>query len=337
MKILKILLIFIIISSCNKKKEFIKTKIKLSEIDSLKTKKEIEQLIGSIDSLYKKIEIKRIQDINFEFTDDSIFKELAKRKKVDFDYVKADFDNNGLTDILVIANNKTYTGENYNPKLEVEFSKEFNTLVLMNYGKNNYKLLDVSEEKHYPIVPKVVIEKNQTFLTIHKPKILNIRKILKREESFSKLTFKFDDFIEYNSNPIDYDIEKIEFNSKGCPGTCPTFKIEIADDRKAKIIAESFNYSKEWQKGEYIEGKYSVIIKESDFTNLKNLLCYLDFPNLKNDYSLVSYHHPEGTLKITYNNGKVKTINDFGLVGTYGLKRVYDMIFKLRFNQNWKK
>ena len=80
-----------------------------------------------------------------------------------------------------------------------------------------------------------------------------------------------------------------------------------------------------------------AIIKENDLDNLKDLLCYTDFPNLKNDYSLVSFHHPRGTLKITYDNGKVKTINDYGLVGTYGLKRVYNMIFNLRFNQNWKK
>ena len=282
MKILKILLVFFIISSCNKKTEFVKAKIKLSKIDSLKTKKEIEQLIGNIDSLYKKIEIKRIQDFNFEYSNDSIFKELAKRKKVDFDYVKTDFDNNGLTDILLIGNNKTYTGENYNPKLEVEFSKEFNSLVLMNFGKNKYKLFDISEEKFYPIVPKAVIEKSEVFLIINKPKLVNdARKTTKREESSSKLTFKFDDFIEYNSKPINYEIEKIEFNSIGCPGNCPIFKIEISNNRKSKIIAEAFNYSKEWQKGEYIEGNYSAIIKENDLDNLKDLLCYTDFPNLK--------------------------------------------------------
>src|SRR5689334_18850344 len=139
MKVLKILLVFFIISSCNKKTEFVKAKIKFSIIDSLKTKKEIEQLIGNVDSLYKKFEIKRIQDIDFEISDNSIFNDLAKRKKVNFDYVKADFDNNGLTDILAIGNNKTYTAENYVPKREVEFSKEFNTIVLMNFGKNKYK------------------------------------------------------------------------------------------------------------------------------------------------------------------------------------------------------
>lgn len=337
MKNLLLILFFFVIFSCNKKIKFIKTKRILSEIDSLNTKKEIEQLVGKIDSLYQKIEIKPIQDITFRNCNDSIIKELAKRKNVNFELVKVDFDNNGLVDVLFIGNNKTYTNENCNPKLEVEFSKEYNTLVLMNYGKNKYKLLDVSEDKYYPIVPQVIIEQSQCFLRIFKPKILNSRKIVKRYETVSKMTFKFDHFIEYNPNPAEYNIEKIEFASKGCAGTCPAFNIAISDSREALINAKSFNYSSEWQKGKFMEGNYSAIIKENDFKKLKNLLVYLDFPTLKNNYSLVSFHHPEGKLTITYNGGKVKTINDFGLVGTYGLKRAYNMLANFRFNQNWKK
>ena len=338
MKYIQILLFyFILFISCNKNEKFIKTKINISKVDSLKTENEIEKLIGNIDSLYKKIELKQIKDINFEMSNDSIFKEVAKREKVNFTYQKADFDNNGLTDILAIGINNIYNSENFDPKLDVEFSKEFNTIVLMNFGKNKYKLFDISEEKFYPIIPKVIIENSEAFLKIYKPKLLNSRKNLKREETITKLTFKFNDFVDFNPNPKKYNIEKIEFNSKGCPGSCPIFKIEIASDREAKINASDFNYSKEWQKGNYIDGNYSTIIKEENFCELNNLLCYIDFPNLKKDYSLVTYHHPDGTLKITYDGGKIKIINDFGLVGTYGLKRVYDMLFKLRFNQNLKK
>lgn len=340
MKFLRIVLVVFVFSSCNKKAEFVKAEIKLSEIDSLKTDEAIEGLIGNVDSLYKKIELRRIQDFQFDYgnvSKDSIFKCLAKREGVGFKFQRADFDNNGFTDLLVVANNKTYTAENTTVDMEVEFSEEYNTVVLMNFGNNKYKLFDVSEEKYYWVIPKVVIEDSQAFLKVYKPKLYYTKERVKREESAATLTFKFGDFVEYNPKPVHYGIEKVEFYTRMCAGECPIFKINISKDRKARMVAQHFNYSKFWSKGEYVEGGYSAEIKEKDFDDLCQLLCYIDFPNLKNDYRLPSSHHQDGTLKITYNNGKVKTINDFGLVGTYGLKKVYDEFFKLRFNQEWKK
>ena len=42
-------------------------------------------------------------------------------------------------------------------------------------------------------------------------------------------------------------------------------------------------------------------------------------------------------LKIIYSSGKIKTISDYGASGSYGLKKVYKLLFDLRQNQNWKK
>ncbi len=42
-------------------------------------------------------------------------------------------------------------------------------------------------------------------------------------------------------------------------------------------------------------------------------------------------------LEITFDNGKVKKIYDYGLIGTFGLDRVYQLLFKLRENQKWTK
>ena len=39
---------------------------------------------------------------------------------------------------------------------------------------------------------------------------------------------------------------------------------------------------------------------------------------------------------VTYDNGKVKSIRDYGLLGTYGLDRVYQLLFELRENQKWE-
>lgn len=43
------------------------------------------------------------------------------------------------------------------------------------------------------------------------------------------------------------------------------------------------------------------------------------------------------SLKITFNNGNIKTISDYGMIGTYGLKILYGKLAELRFNQKWQK
>ena len=42
------------------------------------------------------------------------------------------------------------------------------------------------------------------------------------------------------------------------------------------------------------------------------------------------------TLTLTYNNGLVKTIEDYGMIGNYGLILLYNKLQALRFNQDWK-
>ena len=45
---------------------------------------------------------------------------------------------------------------------------------------------------------------------------------------------------------------------------------------------------------------------------------------------------PSCNLTITYNQGKKKTIHDYGKKGTFGLQKLYKMISRLRTNQNWE-
>ena len=58
--------------------------------------------------------------------------------------------------------------------------------------------------------------------------------------------------------------------------------------------------------------------------------------NVKEKYAVNWSDDQTSILTITYDGGKTKTIKDYGLVGTFGLNRVYDLIFKLRDNQQWR-
>ncbi|MBK6499838.1 MAG: hypothetical protein IPG00_17450 [Saprospiraceae bacterium] len=73
------------------------------------------------------------------------------------------------------------------------------------------------------------------------------------------------------------------------------------------------------------------------WNGLIELINYIDFTNLKQDYYVDWTDDQDCTLKVVYDNNKVKEVRDYGLIGTFGLKKLYQQLFELRFNQDWKK
>ncbi|MBF04813.1 MAG: hypothetical protein CMP76_16145 [Flavobacterium sp.] len=333
MKLLKLFIVLTFFISCKKKDPFIKAKAIKSEIDTLETQKDIENYIHKIDTIYKKFELKKIEDFD-RGTEDSLNKILAKKVKMYDCFLKSDFDNNGLTDLLIIGDNHDCIS--FRPGIEGEKSCDYSTLVLMNYN-NKINVIDINKNRHYPIVPKVEYENGEAFLMIYTPKTLGNKFIPSEKESKTKLTFKYGNFIEYNENQEEHNIEKIEYSTSGCYGVCPIFKLEINKDKSALFIAQHFNFDDNRENySNKEEGKFKTIISKEKFNELNAIINYIDFVNLKNSYSVNWTDNQSSTLKITYDNGKTKTIGDYGLIGTYGLKRVYELLFDLRKNQDWK-
>ena len=335
MKALYFLLTLFIFISCTKEK-FVKAEIKLSEIDSLDTNNKVEEFIGKTDSLYRKFSLKKVQDIKCHGCD-TVLVNLANRLKADYAFFRADLDNNGYTDLVATGVNKTYISGNYDPNLLVEFSKDFNALVLMNFGKDKIKLYNLTDGLYNGIIPTLEYIENRPFLTIYKPRHIHEIERLKREELKTELTFKFDAFVEYNPEPISYKIEKIEYSTTGCMGMCPIFLLSVSNDGAATFEAAEYNYTEDFQMGTLLTGTFTATVPSKELNELKDLLNYIDFVNLKNRYDVLWTDDQTAILKITYNNGKTKTITDYGLKGTYGLIKLHDLIFKMRINQGWTK
>jgi len=335
MKIIKILLILLVFSSCKNKTEYIKSKTVLSEIDNLKSKSEIENFIQKSDTNYRKFELKNLQEFSRSNSNDSINKILANKLNVKTNFTKTDFDNNGYTDLLVIGDNHDCTS--FRPGIEGEESCSFSPIVLMNYGKNKTKIFRVDMEWGKSIVPKVETVNSQPFLVIYQQKIKDWEKKL-YEQSKKILTFKFGNFIEYNENPKNNKISKIEFATSGCFGTCPVYKLTLNRDSLSIFNAQYYNFNKN---REVIYGKeegvFTTTINKMEFDKLEEILNYCEFDNLDKEYTVMHTDDQTGDLKITYNNGKVKTISDYGMIGTYGLKILYKKLAELRFNQKWRK
>lgn len=110
--------------------------------------------------------------------------------------------------------------------------------------------------------------------------------------------------------------------------------MSVLGDKSATFKAESYN--RRVGNSREIKGVFHTTISDTAFFDIINLLDYIDFPNLEDNYSVGRTDDQTSVLTVTYNNGKVKTIRDYGLVGTFGLDRLYHLFFNLRYNQNWK-
>uniref|UniRef100_UPI0025C73B24 DUF6438 domain-containing protein n=1 Tax=Chryseobacterium sp. TaxID=1871047 RepID=UPI0025C73B24 len=188
--------------------------------------------------------------------------------------------------------------------------------------------------------PKIKTLNNKNLLEIYRPVIKDWDKgIVSKQPKKQILEYQFGDFVEYNSNPHNYiPIKKIEFSTSMCFGVCPVFQLIIDKNQKALFTAERFNFDQnEENLSENIEGKFHTKIKNEDYQELIKILEYIDFPNLQDEYSVDWTDDQTLILKITYGNGKVKTIQDYGASGTYGLKKIYKILFNMRKNQDWIK
>lgn len=338
MKIIKALILLFVFISCQKEKDtkipFVKVKKTITEIDKLNSDKEIEDFIRKSDTNYREFKLKNIQDFKRD-NQDSLNRILAKQLHINHSFTKADLDNNGLTDLLAIGDNNKVRSYDDNGN---EVSYDFTTIVLMNF-KNGFKIIDINKDRHNPITPKIEYDNNQPFLVNYTSRWIPNKKLKNHEKTRSKLTYKFEDFIEFNENPKKHLIEKIEYSTGPCFGSCPIFKLEINKNRTAIFHAEEYNFSDEISHAlnQKDEGKFRTVISEKEFNELIDILNYIDFSALQENYWVYWTDDQSSDLKITFDNGKTKTIHDYGLIGTYGLKRTYEILFNLRKNQNWKR
>ena len=338
MKSVKFILFMIILFlySCNntqrkeKTETITESKIKRSKIDSLNTDSEVENYIREINSNYKDFELKRIRDFDRDDKTDSITKLIAQKLKVTKAFYKSDFDNNGYTDLLVIGDNNDCWGGGK--------SCSFNSMVLMNFENDSIDFINIIIDRQTSIVPIIKKENGQTFLIINNPDQINLKNEKYKDGSIDTLIFKDGYFVEFNPNPVIHTIERIDYSTSPCHGECPIFQISINNKKEAIFNAEHYNFEKNRDK--YIErgeGIFKSVISNQKYREITELINYLDFENLKNDYGAGWMGRQRCTLEIVYDGGKVKTINDNGLIGTFGLKKLYEFLFDLRLNQEWKK
>jgi hypothetical protein len=313
MKVLKLLILLISTQqTCfAQTNNIIKFEKHLNYIDSIQNEKQIEDLLIKIDPNYLNFKVN--SKMKFE---DEICQKTSDSLKIK-PWIKSDFDNNGFSDILVVGK---YPGHSI--------------LCILDKGNRKYQIKRITRNSFQHCTFPVVAENktNSEINYFYKEEDIYENWGEKHKLTIKTLLYKFGDFIEKNENINKHDIEKIEYSTSSCFGTCPVFTLEINSKKLATLNAK--NYNKIDNKN--VNGKFESKIDDVKYNEIIDLLNYLNFEKLKNNYSVNWTDDQTCALKITYDDGQIKTINDYGLIGTFGLNRVYKLITELRENQKWK-
>jgi len=135
------------------------------------------------------------------------------------------------------------------------------------------------------------------------------------------------DFIEFNSHPANYEIQSISFKTYGCFGSCPVYELDIDGKGKATFNAIRYNDQK---------GRFTTVIKKEKLDEIMELINYIDLKKLKDKYTVTWTDDAGCYLVIKFKDGSVKKIYDYGMIGSFGLSKLYKLIEQLRENHDWK-
>jgi hypothetical protein len=216
-------------------------------------------------------------------------------------FFKVDIDDNKLTDLVVYGYQQL--------------------VVILDAGSNNYEVRYLDGG---------AFQRNNARLisidTIGSQKKIIIQQFERTADAYDTLVYLFNNFIEYNPNPgAAFNFETITFKTNPCFGECPVFKITINKDRSATYTAIRYNEQ---------SGSYSGTVPKKDFDDLLLLMQYLQFDKLKNNYAVPWSDSQTATTEISY-SGKLKTITDYGEIGTFGLNLLYLRFFRFRTAVDW--
>ncbi|WP_200979123.1 DUF6438 domain-containing protein [Echinicola sp. 20G] len=289
-----------------------------SKIENLNSDKDVILFLNELGGLFETFKLKAISEFQPE-NDPTLIKRIADSLNIRGRYFKGDFDNNQDRDLLV-------TGEQYG----------FTSYLIMAFDKDSVQVINLSNGHYFQdfIFPSV---RNDSLIDAFyfPPEVYFSDHDVNPSIEVKTLTFKFGHVIEANSHPMPHEITKIEFKTGYCFGTCPVFSLELFPSSLSTFHAEAYNFNE--KRGELSkEMDFRTNIKKESWDEIVQILNYINFPELENEYAVNWTDDQKVFLTIHYDYGQVKTISDYGLRGTFGLNLLYQKLFDLRNNQDWE-
>lgn len=270
-----------------------------NRIDNLKTDNDVLEFLKSINPdfrsvRYNQIELRSTETLHRDLNCDS----LADKWQVK-NWEKADFNEDGLTDLSVIL-----------------YWYNYGLYVIMDTGNDDFKLIQLSYNIHEKCkLIKPIISKGQQLLLFTEKRVIDT------------LIYRYYGFIELNRRPLNNDIDSIEFRTGVCYNNCPVFSIKIDKNRNAVYEAGMYNPK---------QGKFSSALEYDKSEAIFDLIKYMDVKKLNDTYSVSWPDDQTCWLTVKFSDGTIKVIRDYGLKGTFGLRMLYSIFLELRITQEWK-
>jgi len=223
-------------------------------------------------------------------------------------FLKMDINNDGLTDMIVNGKYLFVVLDNGNSDFNFHFIDRGSFLI------RQYLLvsLDTSGSQ-----PKIIVKDYDEEARYEKKVI---------RPNFDTLIFKYGGLVEYHTDTDSLEIAKLSFSTTMCFGTCPVFELDILADGTAEYHAQKYNPE---------EGVFKGKIDGNELTRLFALIKYINVRKLSDNYRVNWTDDQTCYLKVKYKNGMTKSIQDYGLIGTFGLEHLYNILFALRASQTW--
>jgi hypothetical protein len=290
-------------------------------IDSLKTDAEVLSFVRNLNDYYKYLYFIPPKPVLGEKTYQYYLKKFGSNP-----FEKADFDNNGQTDLLFNG----YLGDDVGNKTCQRIS-----FVVLAFGKDSFQVkeLTLGVFIEFLIARSILIDGKNYIKVFQIERDFDDRKQISiLHNRIDTLVCKYDEFVE-KSNPEEVTIEKIEFCAFGGL-TFTGMNCTITDSLSVLEIASVISTPKSLMDS---GGVFQTRLDSSTSSKIFGLLKCIGFQHLKRAYKVSWTDALEGLIRITYDNGKVKDINDYGIIGTYGLAALQRNLMELTTSQHWKK
>jgi hypothetical protein len=293
-------------------------RLSANTIDSLKTDNDILRFVLKIDT---HLTYKGAPTVSVVPTD-TLLKLLecsdVARKGGVKTWEKLDFNQDGNTDLLVTLKIASY----------------FYVVTVVDKGDNTFKISWLSRRtsNYCEIAWPVKVNDKQMLVFYSKGSIFKGRGTdgkwkWEPDLKMDTLIYLYGDFIEYNPKVKNYAISSISIKSYPTAWPAPEYAANILADGKATFNAKNFD-----SKNGYFKGAIST----NKLEELKSLLDYIQVKKLKDKYQVQWTDDLTVDYEIVFADGTVKRISDYGLIGTFGLRRLYSFLHDLRLSEYWE-
>jgi hypothetical protein len=288
----------------------ISNSIVANSVDSIQNDSDVVVFLKRIDkkftsNKYRKLQVLPTDTIRQKLACNNIAEEWNIKN-----WEKADFNGDNKTDLIVTT-----------------FWYDFDVFVAIDKGDNTFQLIRLSKDAFQNCeLGKPIKIKSEQLLLFYRLKYeynepaMNIGDFTLRSK-IDTLIYKYGGFIEKQNTSASYKISEIEYHiSSGWTGISPVFRLNIDNSQVATIEATSDNPKKNIPPTK----ANKIIVRE-----IIDLIQYIHIKEAKSEYLVPWTDDTTIYLKVTFNDGTVKAIEDYGMIGTFGLTRLYELLFML--------